>query len=74
MYFICNLLAVIVESCENKHSGPNLRYFPGIYPWGGGLKKSKKKTSVRYLYLSRDSNRSPPDFKSEALPVEDTRI
>jgi len=47
-----------------------LRYCNGIYL--EELQKTTKTLSQDCRCLSRDSNRDPPEYKSEALPLERT--
>jgi hypothetical protein len=57
-----------LEGCGRKQSWPNFWYNSGIFL--EGLRKTMKNFREDNRYPGRDSNRSHPEFKSEALPLK----
>jgi hypothetical protein len=61
---------MIWKWCGRKLPWLNLIFYPGICLQG--LRESRKNLSQSTRCSRRDSNRAPPEFKSERLPLEPT--
>jgi len=55
------------KGCERKHPWPDLRHYTGIFP--DGRRKITKDISQESCN-DCESNRAPPEYQSEALPLK----